>query len=359
MYNWHLPAWPHFTYDRKVVKEWISAYETNLAEYLRAAETIPDPELQSVYVATVVEEGVQSSSIEGEIIKRADVQSSLTNNLRFGPAGVNVADFRARGIADLMRAVLQDVEEPLTETRIKYWHETMFQGQRYPGIKGTYRDSQEPMRIVSSSLLSPTVHYEAPPSVLVPELMQGFIAGQRTAIPAVLRAGIDHVHFESIHPFADGNGRIGRAIMERTLLQPIGGRPLLSISHAIRLERDGYYAALQQAQTGLDLTHWLDFYFMVLNISIELGRELTAFTFRKIHYFEQFGPDLNASQEKAILKMWAAGPTGFQGGMTAKKYSRITRLSPATATRDLAYLTKIGALIRQGGGRSTHYVLPG
>ena len=122
--------------------------------------------------------------------------------------------------------------------------------------------------------------------------------------------------------------------------------------------RSVYYDALKITQRSLDLTSWLAYYFGALHTSVDLAVALTDFTIRKVRYFDRFGPSISATQEKALGKMWEAGPEGFRGGMTTKKYGRVTHVSPATATRDLAKLTVLGALERRGAGRSTHYVLP-
>ncbi|MEM9261056.1 MAG: DUF4172 domain-containing protein, partial [Bacteroidota bacterium] len=131
-----------------------------------------------------------------------------------------------------------------------------------------------------------------------------------------------------------------------------------SISHIISANTSEYYTALQSANTTLTIDSWIHYFVQVCLEAVEHGLAVYKFTLRKVRYFQLFDKKLNPAQTKAIHRMWAAGPSGFQGGMTAKKYCRINRVSPATATRDLAYLTKMGALERHGGGRSTHYLLP-
>lgn len=358
MYNWQLPTFPQFTYDTDRVERWLSAFMERIDLHIAQFEKILPEDQQHILLATTVEEGVQSSSIEDEQIDRSALQSSLTENIRFGPGQHHVADIRADGVARLMKAIISDAATPLTETALRYYHELLFRGQPYLGTIGAYRSSSKPMRIVSGSANKIVVHYEAPPSNRVPVLMQQFVASLTQPLPAPLLAGIGHVHFESIHPFSDGNGRIGRALLEKQLLPIMGGRPLISISLAIRQRRDAYYAELQRAQRGLDLTDWLAYYFETLNQSVDLAGELLQFTLRKQAYFKQFGPQLDAAQTKALRRMWSAGTGGFQGGMTTKKYVRINRVSTATASRDLSRLYTLGALRREGSGRSTRYVLP-
>ena len=357
MYNWQHPDFPNFPFDTHRIHRALALYEQSLGTYLAEIAQLPELEQQQIHLTTTVEEGVQSSSIEGEEIARREVQSSLLNNLRFGPDLSAPTDLRARSVARMMEEVLRDPSDPLTEVRLRYWHELLFRNLPYPGIAGSYRSGDQPMRIVSGPEHAPTVHFEAPPAERVPELMRAFVAHLEQPLPTVLRAGLGYLHFESIHPFSDGNGRIGRAILERMILQPIGGQPVLSISHAIRESRDDYYQALKTAQNGFDATDWLTYFFGTLQRSIQLGRQLTQFTLQKIRFFERFSEQLSPIQEKALRKMWEAGPQGFTGGMTTKKYRRIHRVSAATASRDLHRLVKFGALEQRGAGRSTHYLL--
>ena len=313
---------------------------------------------EAIFLAVTVEEGIQSSSIEGEEINREDVRSSLLNNIQLGGEKRSVRDIRAAGVARLQQESLRDVRAPLSLVMIRYWHELLFRDLPYAGVRGDFRDSGQPMRIVSGPPHRLTIHFEAPPSERVPNMMQRFVNPTKPAASAILRAALDHVHFESIHPFSDGNGRVGRAIMERTILQTLNGRPLLSISQAIRATRSDYYAALQEAQRSLDVTGWLRYYFATLQQAIANAGELIGFTLRKADYYRRLDAALSPKQAKVIQRMWAAGPAGFEGGMTAKKYGRIAGVAPATASRQLAGLVGLGALVRVGAGRGTRYRLP-
>jgi len=359
MCNWQLPDWPDFICDRSRLEGLLTDYQTDLSTHLELLGKLPESEQYDIHLATSVEEGVRSAAIEGEQISREDVRSSLLNTLRFGPGCRPVHDLRARGVANLLREATREPGSEVTETSLLYWHELLFRGQSYPGQIGQYRSSSAEMQIVSGPLHRPAVHFIAPPVRRIPEMMRVFFELLDRPLPVPLRAGLAHLHFESIHPFADGNGRIGRALLERMLLAPFGGLPIISISHAIQLSRPAYYTALRDSQRSLDATPWLRYLLTCCREAVHLNQELTRFTLLKVAFFQRFGNALSSKQEKALLAMWSAGPDGFRGGMSTKKYVRITRVSPATASRDLRRLVELGALKRTGAGRTTRYELLG
>jgi len=218
------------------------------------------------------------------------------------------------------------------------------------------------MQVVSGALDSSKVHFEAPPSSKVPKEMARFVKWfNRTAptgsdpLPALTRAGIAHMYFESIHPFEDGNGRIGRAISEKALAQSVGQPTLTAVASTILIRRKSYYAALEAANKGITLTPWLIWF---AGIAIEAQRRTGAhieFLLDKTRLLDRLRGQLNTRQEKGLLRMLREGPDGFKGGLSAGKYSTITGASPATVTRDLADLTEKGALIRTGERRHARY----
>lgn len=173
--------------------------------------------------------------------------------------------------------------------------------------------------------------------------------------PALTRAGIAHLYFESVHPFEDGNGRIGRAIAEKALAQCFGRPTLIALAAAILARRKAYYAALEAANKGNEVTAWLSWF---AGIAIEAQRRTTArveFLIEKTRLLDRLRGQLNPRQEKALLRMLREGPEGFKGGMSAGNYIAITGASPATATRDLADLVNQGALLRIGERRHARY----
>lgn len=230
---------------------------------------------------------------------------------------------------------------------------------------GAWRTHEEPMQVISGAMGKEKVHFEAPPSSQVVNEMKNFITwfnetapnGSREIKYAPVRSAIAHLYFETIHPFEDGNGRIGRAIAEKALSQTAGYPVLLSISATIENNKNNYYNALKTAQRSNDITSWLIYFIDIILKAQDASEELIDFTLNKARLFDRYQGQLNDRQIKVIKCMLQEGPKGFEGGMTAKKYIRITQTSKPTATRDLQKLLDLNVFIVTGGGRSTSYQL--
>lgn len=365
-YNWQQPDWPNFQYDLSVVHEtlFVIAEKTGLINGTlnHLAENLQTETM----INLMVEEAVKTSEIEGEYISRPDIRSSIKNKLGLNPESVRIHDSRARGVAELMLDVRNTFKQPLTEEKLFDWHLMLLSASLNPNLSiGCWRTHEEPMQIVSGYHEKWVIHYEAPPSKNVPEEMKKFICwfndtapGEARAIQlAPIRAAIAHLYFESIHPFEDGNGRIGRAIAEKALSQGIGYPVILSLSQAIEADKKAYYAALKQASKSNDITAWVHYF---VNIVLAAQREVETqinFILKKSTYLDRFENQLNARQLKVIKRMLQAGSKGFEGGMSAKKYMIITETSKATATRDLQDLLMMEAVKQIGEGRSVRYEL--
>ncbi|HEX8022734.1 Fic family protein, partial [Mucilaginibacter sp.] len=195
--------------------------------------------------------------------------------------------------------------------------------------------------------------------------MEGFVKWYNNAAfplkgevaEAVLKSAVSHLYFESIHPFEDGNGRIGRAIAEKALSQSIGRPVMLSLSKIIEYNKAAYYAALKEAQRSLDITAWINYFASVILEAQRDAKAMVQFTLKKAQFFDRYKHQLNERQLKAINKMLEKGADGFEGGMTAKKYIGISKASKATATRDLQQLQEMGVFVQEGAGRSVKYQL--
>ncbi|MEL6132857.1 MAG: Fic family protein, partial [Bacteroidota bacterium] len=230
---------------------------------------------------------------------------------------------------------------------------------------GQWRTGEEPMQIISGSVDKVIIHFEAPPSTRVPSEMKQFIRWFNETAPgrstsflyAPVRSAIAHLYFESIHPFEDGNGRIGRALSEKVLSQSLGRPALVSFSNVVEPRRQAYYEALKTAQRATDITPWIQYFLETMISAQNWTIEQLRFSIKKMQFFDRYKMQLNLRQEKVLNRMFAAGPAGFEGGMRTKKYMAITKTSKATATRDLQELVKLGALTTKGGGRSTRYDL--
>ncbi len=216
--------------------------------------------------------------------------------------------------------------------------------------------------MVSGAIGKEKVHFEAPPSANVPAEMKQFITwfndtapgGKNEIKKAPIRSAIAHLYFETIHPFEDGNGRIGRAIAEKALSQTIGRPAMLSLSQAIEADKNAYYDALKAAQRTNDITVWLGYFVQVIYHAQLSAKDLVTFSLKKVKLLDRCQDKLNDRQLKVLLRMLES-PDGFEGGMTAKKYVSLTKTSKATATRDLQELVDLRVLIPEGGGRSVHY----
>ncbi len=362
MYNWQQPEWPNFRFDPEDYTAQLESYVNAVRELVATIRCLEVDDAQAYYLERLVAEAVSTSGIEGEIINRQDLVSSITDNVNLGIEALAVRDVRATAVTRQLFLNQITYDRPLTETGLKYWHELLMGYDRTLSITGDYRQGNSPMRIVSGSSYRLQVHYEAPPSAHMPQEMKRFVAycntGDAVGTHPVLKAGIAHLYFENIHPFEDGNGRIGRALLETLLSQQLGTFVPYSISQAILARQGEYYTALQQSSTSLEIDAWLTYFCEVLNEAVRRANELVGFSLRKRRYFHQFAVQLNPHHRKVIEKMFATGPAGFQGSMTTRKYMRINRVSQATAARALRYLTSIGALTQHGAGRSTHYLLP-
>jgi Fic family protein len=269
-----------------------------------------------------------------------------------------------RGVSEMMVNLYKTFAAPLSDDTLFDWHRMLMTGRQDLTDIGRYRTSIEPMQILSGAMGSPKIHFEAPPSAKVPSEMERFItwfnrtaAGGEEPLPALTRAGATHLYFESIHPFEDGNGRIGRTLAEKSLAQSLEQPSLITLAATILARRAGYYAALEAANKRNEITDWLAWF---AGTTIEAQRRTLAlieFLIDKTKLLDRIRGQINDRQKKALLRMFKEGPEGFEGGMSAGKYGTITGASPATTTRDLADLGEKGALIREGERRHARYKL--
>lgn len=361
-YNWQTPDWTRF--DIADVLDELTVFERHVGRVSGVLDALPEGSQAETQVDLMVSEALKTSEIEGEYLSQADVKSSIRRNLGLTEEAV-AKDARAIGIAELMVAVRRDFAAPMTATMLFDWHRMLMRGNARI-TAGAWRAHAEPMQVVSGPIGRETVHYEAPPSAAVPAMMDAFIdwfnatapQGERPIRQAPVRSALAHLYFETVHPFEDGNGRIGRAISEKALSQGLGRPVLLSLSKAIEADRDAYYDALNFAQRTNEVIGWLK-YFLTVCITAQKDAEAeVTFTLQKVKYFDAFRDSFNDRQLRVIRRMLDEGPKGFEGGMSAGKYGSIAKTSKPTATRDLQSLVDLGALVVTGGGRSTRYWLP-
>ena len=360
-WNWQQPDWPKFSWDEARLRKAEEHFLVGTGMFIGTLKHLPQSDLEQLTVESISVEALTTSEIEGEILDRASVQSSIrrqlgvaTDNRRIKPA--------EEGVSEMMVDLYRSFAEPLSDQVLFSWHRMLFKEPGRLVDVGRYRTGADAMEIVSGPIHKPKVHFEAPPSVKIPKEMARFIAWfNRTApqgakpVPALTRAGIAHLYFESIHPFEDGNGRIGRAIAEKVLAQAFGQPTLTALAATILSRRKAYYAALEAANKSNQVTAWLSWF---AGIVIEAQRRTTAqveFLIEKTRLLDRLRGQVNARQEKGLLRMLREGPEGFKGGLSAGNYASISGASPATATRDLADLVEKGALLRVGERRHARY----
>jgi Fic family protein len=362
-WNWQKPDWPDFQWDRAQMAAAEEQFLLGAGVLIGSVKHLNEHEHKQLLVELMSGEALTTSEIEGEILNRDSVQSSIQRQLGL-TADKRRATPAEQGIAEMMVDLYRSFAEPLSEERLFGWHRMVTSGRKDLADIGQYRTSHEPMQVVSGRIGAPKVHFEAPPSKQVPSQMKRFIAWfNRSApqsaepLPAITRAGIAHLYFESIHPFEDGNGRVGRAVAEKATAQSIGQPVLLALATTILAHQKNYYEALERANKSNDVTEWLIWF---AGIAVEAQRQSITqveFIIAKAKLLYRLRSQINARQEKALLRMFAEGTGGFRGGLSAGNYSTITGAPPATTTRDLADLVEKGALIRSGERRHARYTL--
>lgn len=365
---WTSPAWPRLTYDLERLAGSLSRARAEGGRLFGKAEAVGAGELALVQRDVWSGEAVATAAIEGEALDLVSVRSSVARRLGINPEFVASVPRNVEGLLDVMESAAADWDSDLTEERLYRWQASLFPagGSALRSIEtGRYRSHDDPMQIASGPIGREVVHYEAPPSAAVRAEMRNFLdwfnRTRGTSLDGILRAGLAHVWFESIHPFEDGNGRIGRAIVDMALAQDARLPTRLNgVSAELRRRQVAYYEALNQAQrsTG-DVTAWLEWFTNVFADSCQASTApIDEALVRARFWGEHKHVALNARQRKVINKILEAGAGRFEGGLTQRKYVGMTGASPATASRDITDLVSKGILVLgNAAGRSTYYNL--
>lgn len=364
---WQQPDWPDFRYDKSVLEDRELEFRINSERMAGRFDALPVASREDATIDLMLSEAIKTSAIEGEDLDRESVRSSLLS-LITSDTLPDSSDEKAAGAASLLVDVRKNWQTPLTHNLLGRWQSMAVPEQRYtPILRGAYRNDPSPMQIVSGPYGRETVHYEAPPATQVPDEMERFIdrynqtsplSGDKK-VPGVARAGIAHLWFEVIHPFDDGNGRVGRAIADHALSQFLGYPTTACLATAIEADKKTYYLQLEKASHGsLDINTWLDYFADRVIKAQEIAREEVDFVLAKTRFYEVHGDQLNDRQARLVSRVFAEGRKGFEGGITTKKYEAITKCPNRTASRDLSDLVAKGIIIQlPGGGRTTHYAL--
>jgi Fic family protein len=363
-WNWQRADWPHFTWNASRLAKAEERFLLASGVFLGTVKHLDSEERDRLAVEAMSDEAVTTSEIEGEILDRESVQSSIRRQLGLISDGRRVKPAE-QGIAEVMVDLFRHFDAPLEDATLCAWHRMVVHDRTDLRDVGRYRTHGDPMQVVSGRLDEPTVHFEAPPSATVGGEMHRYIEWfNRTApegkepLPALTRAGIAHLYFESIHPFEDGNGRIGRAVAEKSLSQSLGRAALTALAAAILDKRRSYYKALEAANKRNEITDWLAWFAATGLEAQQRTLAQVEFLIDKAKLLGRLRGQMNTRQEIVLLRMLREGPSGFKGGLSAGNYATIAKSSPATATRDLAELVELGALARTGERRHTRYHLP-
>ena len=359
LWNWELPDWPKFIYDPDRISQSERHFLLGVGGAIAYLKSIESQEYHRFVVEILSLEGVESSKIEGETLDRGSLQSSIQKHFGLQPAMKHGVSKESR-MAGLLCDVYDSYDAPLTHEMLWRWHSMLFEGSAHIEDCGKYRTHPEPMQIVSNRYDSPKVFFEAPPLAKIFDEMTAFIDWFNSSDgsePILGRAAIAHIYFESIHPFEDGNGRIGRALVGKILSQGVGRPVLIAVSKLLEKRKKEYYSALEKCNRTLQVQDWVEFFASVILQAHEESMGLLYFVIEKSKMLNALSGQINPRQEKVLLRMFEEGPGGFKGGLSAENYISITKTTRATATRDLTDLVEKGALVKTGELRHTRYRL--
>lgn len=351
------PDWPAFRWDDRKLLGRLAELRHRQGRLLGRMEALGFELHAEALLRNLTEESVRSSEIEGELLDAAQVRSSIARRLGMDIGGLVPADRKVEGMVAMMLDATRNFAAPLTPERLAIWQSGLFAGER-PEIRvGAFRDG--PVQVVSGPIDRRWVHFEAPPAERVPVEMARFLDffESEGKIDPVLKAAIAHLHFLTIHPFDDGNGRIARAITDLALARSEKtSQRCYSLSAQIRADRERYYEVLESTQRGnLDITAWLDFFLDVFERALARAGENVAAVLRKARFFKrhEVASSLNERQRAMLERLFG----DFVGKLTSSKWAALAKCSQDTAARDIDELVRRGILVKEGGGRSTSYSL--
>jgi Fic family protein len=363
LYIWQQPKWPALTWDQAALATLLGQVSRAQGRLLGKMEALGFDLRNEAHLQTLTQDVVKSSEIEGEHLEPDQVRSAIARRLGMDIAGLVPSDRNVDGVVDMMLDATSKYDEALTAERLYSWHAALFPTGRsgmYKISVATWRDdSTGPMQVVSGPVGREKVHFEAPPADRVQQEIDAFLEWFNTSgdTDPILKAGLAHLWFVTIHPFDDGNGRIARAIADMALSRSDESRRrFYSMSGQIRNERKDYYQMLERTQKGaLDVTRWQTWFLSCLDRAIAGANETLSDVLAKSRFWEQFATAaLNERQIKVLNRLL----DGFEGKMTTSKWANIAKCSQDTAHRDILDLIDRGALQKDpGGGRSTSYSL--
>jgi Fic family protein len=363
VYIHELKTWPRFSWDHARVSTLLVDVRHRQGRLIGRMETLGFPLRAEAVLQTLTEDVIKSSEIEGEVLDREQVRSSIARRLGIDIGGLTPADRDVEGVVEMMLDATQRYGKPLTARRLFDWHASLFPTARSGMSKikvGAWRDDKTgSMQVVSGAIGKERVHYEAPAAEDLRHEMKQFLEWfeEDSSTDLVLKAGIAHLWFATIHPFDDGNGRIARAIADMVLARSErSSQRFYSMSAQIRQERKAYYGILESTQKGdLNITNWLEWFLGCLGRAFARAETTLETVFRKARFWEKHAATtFNDRQRKIVNQML----NGFEGKLTSSKWAKLAKCSQDTALRDIEELARKGVLTKDtAGGRSTSYSL--
>lgn len=362
-YIHELPDWPVFKWGQETLAGPLAALRHRQGRLIGRMETLGFPLRAEANLRTLTLDVTKSSEIEGEILDRDQVRSSIARRLGMDIGALAPADRNVEGVVEMMLDATQKYSEPLTAERLAGWHASLFP-TGYSGMRriavGRWRDDAKgPMQVVSGAVGRERVHFEAPAAKRLKREMTLFLKwfnGTDDTDP-VLRAGLAHLWFVTIHPFEDGNGRIARAIADMALARSEqSSQRFYSMSAQIGIERKTYYDILEKTQKGgLDITSWLKWFLGCLDRAFDGTEETLGSVLHKARFWERHADTSFNDRQRLMLNKLL---DGLEGKLTSSKWAKIAKCSQDTALRDILDLVNHGILAKNpGGGRSTSYSL--
>jgi Fic family protein len=362
-YIHQLEDWPKFHWRRQDLEGRLGAVRHLQGRLIARMEGLGFPLRAEAALQSLTAEVLKSSEIEGEFLDKAQVRSSLARRLGMDIGALIPADRTVEGVVEMMLDATQNYSKPLTDERLFGWHAALFPTGRSVMSKisvGAWRDDRSgPMQVISGPVDRERVHYEAPSAPLLKREMRAFIRwfNSYDNMDQVLKAGVAHLWFVTIHPFDDGNGRIARALADLMLARSEqSAERFYSMSAQIQQERNDYYAILEQTQKGdLDITHWLDWFLGCLGRAFDGTETVPASVLAKATFWRTHAGASFNDRQRAMLNRLL---DGFEGKLTSSKWAKLGHCSQDTALRDIDDLVRRGALTKDAaGGRSTSYAL--
>jgi Fic family protein len=363
MYIWELPDWPHFRWDASALAQPLADAHLKQGRFLGRMERLGFEFRGEAQLQAVTEEALKNAEIEGELLNRASVRSSVARRLAVPDGGLGPEDRRADGLVEMTLDATKNSSAPLTRGRLFAWHAALFptgrSGLHAVTIGGWRTDAQGPMQVVSGAAGHQRVHYQAPPAGRIEAEMEAFIAwfNAPSALDGLVAAALAHLWFVTIHPFDDGNGRIARTLADMTLARSEGSPDrFYSLSSQIRKQRPEYYGSLERTQKGdLDVTSRLLWFIDCFSKAIDTAEQACAGVLRKADFWQRHSLlPLNERQRTVLNRLLGE----FEGKLTARKWAALAKCSAATAQRDIKDLVDRGVLSRnEGGSKNTSYTV--